>query len=191
MVQVKKGHDDFIVYQEGDFSNHHAHVKNQSVAHMLRRNVNNGIIPKSTDLHLLESHLRVAKDIDYRKAILDRISEVSERKDRKSRNLELLFNYKKLPLLEDPAPILLAIQVIQNTYYQPTTILSNGPSITLYYQLDDGIKFDITLYANHQVDCYYNGNSYSFKMTYGQCCHMVKAIATNKFKVGDYRLWES
>lgn len=191
MVQVKRGHDDFIVFQEGDFSNHHAHTKDQSVAHMIRRNVNQGIIPKSTDLHLLESHLRVAKDIDYRKMILDRISEVSDCKSRKSRNLELLFNYKKLPILEDVAPILLAIRIIQNSYYQPTTILYNGPSVTMYYTTEYGNEFNVTIHANKMVTCAYKKEDYSFKMTPDQCIHLVKAISTNKFKVGDYQLWES
>ena len=84
MLKIKKSHlnrDEWIVYNPDNFALH-THCRSRCVALVIRNNVNNHRMPKSKDIRLLESHLRVTKNKQYRKMIEQRIEEVRQECDK-------------------------------------------------------------------------------------------------------------
>ena len=78
MLQIKKAtgkKEQWIVYNPHNF-NYHTHCYSLRVARLLRDNVNHKRMPKTRNIRLLESHIRLTADKKYRELIQQRISEV-------------------------------------------------------------------------------------------------------------------
>lgn len=75
MLKIKKsrryteGHEEWILYNPDNFRLH-THCKSLRVALTIKRNVEKQVLPKSTNIHTLESHLRVTRNKKYR-AVLE------------------------------------------------------------------------------------------------------------------------
>ena len=79
ILKIKKSHrqkDEWIVYNPDNFELH-THCRSFRVALVLRNNVQNHRIPRSTDIRLLVSHLRLTRNRQYRRLIEERIEQVS------------------------------------------------------------------------------------------------------------------
>lgn len=74
MLQIKKSRfkNTFIVYDPTDFTRH-THVQREEIAAVVKRNVEQNIIPKTQSIWLLESHIRVSIDPKYIGAIQAKI----------------------------------------------------------------------------------------------------------------------
>lgn len=55
----------YIVFDDKDFKNHHTHIKSHEIATVVRNNVKYSKIPKTKNIRLIESHIRVASDPNY------------------------------------------------------------------------------------------------------------------------------
>lgn len=78
MLKIKKSHrnkDEWIVYNPDNFELH-THCRSRRVALVIRNNVNAHRMPKSRDIRLVESHLRVTKNKQYRRMLEERIAEL-------------------------------------------------------------------------------------------------------------------
>ena len=77
MLKIKKAHgkEQWIVYNPHNF-NYHTHCYSLRVAVLLRDNVNHKREPKTRNIRLLESHMRLTADKRYREMIQARIDEV-------------------------------------------------------------------------------------------------------------------
>ena len=76
MLKIKKSKRDgtYIVYNPDNFALH-THCKSLRVALVIRSNVEKGRLPKSNDLRMLYSHLRLTKNRHYRKLLEAKIQE--------------------------------------------------------------------------------------------------------------------
>jgi len=77
LLKIKKAHgkEQWIVYNPHNFK-YHTHCYSLRVAVLLRDNVNHKQMPKTRNLRLLESHMRLTADKRYKELIQRRISEV-------------------------------------------------------------------------------------------------------------------
>ena len=82
ILKIKKSHikEEWIVYNPDNFALH-THCRSRRVALVIRNNVNNHRIPKTTDIRLLQSHIRVTKNKQYIQQLRERISEIEENKN--------------------------------------------------------------------------------------------------------------
>ena len=74
-LKVKKsyGISPYVVYCPLDFS-YHTHCWKKEVAYIIKHNVEHLRLPKTKDIRLLKSHLRVTDNGEYKKAIENRIA---------------------------------------------------------------------------------------------------------------------
>ncbi len=78
MLKIKKSHrnkDEWIVYNPDNFELH-THCRSMRIAVVIRNNVLKHQMPRSTDIRLLTSHLRLTKNKQYRRMIENRIHEI-------------------------------------------------------------------------------------------------------------------
>ncbi len=84
MLKIKKSQRDgtYIVYNPDNFTLH-THCKSLRVALVIRSNVEKGRLPKSNDLRMLYSQLRLTKNRQYRKLLEAKIEESEETRTRR------------------------------------------------------------------------------------------------------------
>ena len=77
MLRIKKSHiaEQWILYDTKDFS-HHTHCYELKIAKIIRNNVTNKRMPKTTNKRLLVSHMRVNNDVAYMELIKNRLEEL-------------------------------------------------------------------------------------------------------------------
>ena len=83
MLKIKKSHrnkDEWIVYNPDNFQLH-THCRSMRVAVVIRDNVARHRLPKSTDIRLLTSHIRVTRNKQYIRLLEERINEIMGRKN--------------------------------------------------------------------------------------------------------------
>lgn len=77
MLKVKKSHKKgYIVYDSVNFK-YHTHVFSKDMAHVIRSNVENSRMPKTNNIRILYSHLRVSQNQDYKELIRAKIKFLS------------------------------------------------------------------------------------------------------------------
>lgn len=71
---IKKSHrdDTYIVYNPHNF-NLHTHTRHKRIALIIKNNVEHHRVPKSNDLRLLISHIRVTSNKQYIREIEEKI----------------------------------------------------------------------------------------------------------------------
>lgn len=181
VVIVKKAAEGFVVFQKGDYPNHHAHTSSENIAYIIKNNITKNIVPITNDIRLLESHLRVATDHDYRVRVLDRIDDARTKKSKKKDNLDLLFKIKNENHYSDNLPTV-AINIVENIAEQPKQIIFASEYIELSFKTIDGDIFIIQVYPEEHVKLFYEDNEYSYHYNAPQVCHLVKKLITHKFK---------
>ena len=77
MLKIKKSHiaEQWILYDTKDFSQH-THCYSLKIAKIIRGNVINKRMPKTTNERLLVSHMRVNNDVAYMELLENRIEEL-------------------------------------------------------------------------------------------------------------------
>lgn len=78
MLQIKKAtgkKEQWIVYNPHNFK-YHTHCYSLRVARLLRDNVNHKREPRTVNIRLLESHMRLTADRKYREMIQRRIDSI-------------------------------------------------------------------------------------------------------------------
>lgn len=77
MLRIKKSHIDnqWILYNPKDFA-YHTHCDSLKIAKIIRDNVVRQRIPKSHCVRLIESHIRLADNERYIKALANKIAEI-------------------------------------------------------------------------------------------------------------------
>lgn len=185
MVIVKKTKDGFTVFQKGDYSNHHAHTQSEAAAYAIKRNVTKLELPITSDIRLLESHLRVATDTEYRIQILHAIDKALHMKEKRKEILEELTTRNDL-YVTDPEILAYTIRVLQNTINQPDEYELIDDYIVLRY----GNQFSIYIYHCGKVAYSTAHDFYRFKMSSAQVCHLIKRALHNKIKKEDYQSWD-
>lgn len=83
ILRIKKSHrnkDEWIVYNPDNFALH-THCRSFRVALIIRDNVSNRRLPKSNDLRLLVSHMRVTHNRQYRRLLEEKIKEIQAMHD--------------------------------------------------------------------------------------------------------------
>ncbi|MGL4791874.1 MAG: hypothetical protein ACRCW1_10730 [Anaerotignaceae bacterium] len=73
MIKKSKINDEYIVYNPHNFKLH-THTRHKRIAIIIKNNVEHHRIPKTTDLRLLYSHIRVTKNKNYIRQIEERIA---------------------------------------------------------------------------------------------------------------------
>lgn len=75
MLKIKKSHYDgtFIVYNPDNFKLH-THVRHQRIAVQIKYNVEHRLLPKTNNIRLLESHIRVTKNKKYIQIVQNKIN---------------------------------------------------------------------------------------------------------------------
>lgn len=89
MLKIKKSHrgaDEWIVYCPDNFKLH-THCRSLRVALVIRNNVNKYIMPKSTNIQLLRSHIRVTKNKRYISMIEERIEEILQQRKKEREDI--------------------------------------------------------------------------------------------------------
>jgi len=73
-LKIKKSrfNDTFIVYNPNDFRKH-THILHLGIAHVVKRNVERNLIPRTNSIWLLESHIRVSNNTNYIAAVQAKI----------------------------------------------------------------------------------------------------------------------
>lgn len=82
MLKIKKSHlrqDEWIVFNPDNFALH-THCRSRRVAIIVRDNVKHRRIPKSKDIRLIESHIRVTRDKRYIQQLEQRIEDIKQEK---------------------------------------------------------------------------------------------------------------
>lgn len=82
MLKIKKLHlrqDEWIVFNPDNFALH-THCRSRRVAIIVRDNVKHRRIPKSRDIRLIESHIRVTRDKRYIQQLEQRIEDIKQEK---------------------------------------------------------------------------------------------------------------
>ena len=80
MLKIKKSHkktEEWILYNPDNFALH-THCKSLRVAVVIRDNVTKKRMPKSNNIKMLQSHIRVTKDKKYIQQLKERIKELEE-----------------------------------------------------------------------------------------------------------------
>ena len=162
MIQIQRGsHNDYVVYDTSNFKNHHAHVKSYTIAKILKRNVENREIPKSTDIRLIESHIRVSTDKEYIRILTNRVRDLSKKKVSKHSMLGKIMMEKEgviKRLKKDPTNEALQqvdrfyqtlILIIENCYHQPIHYEISSSKMELVYKSH---KRKITLSFNSDME---------------------------------------
>lgn len=73
MLKIKKSHfNGFIVYNPNNFKQH-THIQKLGVAYVVKRNVERNLLPKTNNIWLLESHIRVSSNKTYIAAVQAKI----------------------------------------------------------------------------------------------------------------------
>lgn len=78
LVKKSYGVSPYIVFCPTNFK-YHTHCWNKDVAYILKHNVDHLRVPKTKDIRLLKSHLRVTDNEEYIKAIEDRIAKLKHK----------------------------------------------------------------------------------------------------------------
>lgn len=78
ILMIRKSHrdDSYVVYNPHNFSLH-THTRHKRIALIVKYNVEHKRIPRSNDLRLLYSHIRVTTNKKYKKALEEKIAEIS------------------------------------------------------------------------------------------------------------------
>ena len=78
IIRIKKIDYDnsYIVFDDSDFKNHHTHTPSYEIAAVIRNNIVYKRLPKSNNIRLLESHLRVSNDEEYNNLIKKKVNEI-------------------------------------------------------------------------------------------------------------------
>jgi len=78
LLQVKKSHLDesYIVFNPQNFKQH-THIQNRGVAFAVKRNVEKKLLPKTNNIWLLVSHIRVSSDRNYIAAVQAKIDSLN------------------------------------------------------------------------------------------------------------------
>lgn len=185
MVIVKKTKDGYTVFQKGDYSNHHAHTQSEAAAYVIKRNITKMELPITSDIRLLESHLRVATDTEYRIQLLYAIDRASHMKEKRKEILDELLS-KKDEIALDPDVLNYTIRVLQNTINQPNEYHIDQDYIRLTYT----DHFTLDLYSESRVIYSTTNESYKFKLSSAQVCHLIKRALQNKLKKEVYQTWD-
>lgn len=77
MIKKSQRDDSYIVYNPHNF-NLHTHTRHKRIAWVIKNNVEHHRIPRSNDLRLLYSHIRVTSNKQYIKEITKKIEELEE-----------------------------------------------------------------------------------------------------------------
>lgn len=77
MIKKSQRDDSYIVYNPHNF-NLHTHTRHKRIAWVIKNNVEHRRIPRSNDLRLLYSHIRVTSNKQYIKEITKKIEELEE-----------------------------------------------------------------------------------------------------------------
>jgi len=80
LLKIKKSHkktEEWILYNPDNFALH-THCKSLRVAVVIRDNVTKKRMPKSNNIKMLQSHIRVTKDKKYIQQLKERIKELEE-----------------------------------------------------------------------------------------------------------------
>jgi hypothetical protein len=66
LLKIKKSHFDesYIVYNPNNFKQH-THIQQRGVAFVVKRNVERNLLPKTNNIWLLQSHIRVSSNENY------------------------------------------------------------------------------------------------------------------------------
>ena len=85
MLKIKKSHlrrEEWIVYNPDNFALH-THCRSRRAALVIKDNVNHRRMPKSKDIRLIQSNIRVTRDKRYIAQLEQRIEELKrEKKER-------------------------------------------------------------------------------------------------------------
>lgn len=82
MLKIKKSHRDnsYIVYNAHNFSLH-THTYHKRIAILIKNNVEHHRVPKSNNLRLLQSHVRVSNNRQYIRLIEEKINKLLSNKN--------------------------------------------------------------------------------------------------------------
>jgi len=74
LLKIKKSYFDesFIVYNPKNFKQH-THIQKLGVAQVVKRNVEKQLLPKTTNIWLLTSHIRVSSNENYSADVMAKI----------------------------------------------------------------------------------------------------------------------
>lgn len=79
MLKIKKSHrneNEWIVYNPDNFQLH-THCRSMRIAIVIRDNVSRHRLPRSTDIRLITSHIRVTHNKQYRRMLQERLYELT------------------------------------------------------------------------------------------------------------------
>lgn len=195
MIQIQKGsHNDYVVYDTSNFKMHHAHVKSYTIAKILKRNVENREIPKSKDIRLIESHIRVSTDKEYIRILTNLLRDLSKKKVSKHSLLGKVMSEKDgviKRLEKDPTNEALQqvdrfyqmlILMIENSYHQPVHYTLNSNKLEIIYKSH---KTKVTIVFNPDME---SKISYLYQGNYTQkpfCRRNVKELSNTLQQVLD------
>lgn len=77
LIKKSQRDDTYVVFNPHNF-NLHTHTRHKRIALIVKNNVENHRIPKTNDLRLLYSHIRVTNNKRYIKQIEDKIASLSQ-----------------------------------------------------------------------------------------------------------------
>ena len=77
LLKIKKSHFDgsFIVFNPDNFKLH-THVRHQRIAVVIKHNVEHHLLPKTNNIRLLESHIRVTCNKEYISIVQEKIDNI-------------------------------------------------------------------------------------------------------------------
>lgn len=150
MLQIQKTpHNDYVVYDPEDFNHYHTHVKSYLTAKVLKRNVENNILPKSHDIRFIESHMRVTRDRGYMAQLKERVKMLSKKKVSKYNLLQKVMKEKEVNRNylhknhEDES-----LQIVDRFYQILILMIEHGHYIPCHYQIS---PFEMELvYKSHR-----------------------------------------
>lgn len=142
MIRIKSAyHNEYVVYDTRDFSNHHTHTKSLKVAKIIRSNVVHNRLPHSKEIRLLESHLRVATDTSYRRGLLLLIEAAEERRLNKQALVHQLMLEKPTKKASDKrttsqlqAHYRFVLFLVENGSHQPTSYTIDENRAEVWYE---------------------------------------------------------
>lgn len=86
VYKIEKSKDGYVLFKAGDFNKHHTHLISLRMAKQIKYNVIHSIMPKTRNIRLLYSHIRIAED----KAYIDKIQKLID--VRKSKGKQVYYN---------------------------------------------------------------------------------------------------